>query len=158
MQQKWVGQPPKYLPPDGDYPGGATGIPLDGYLAYETGWGNDGPFHGELAPLQEAGVAKSPSVQTLASIMDPGYKPHPFNDWALGNQRAGLDTTYDPRMWEQADPPIDNANLGKITCIMGMDCMDDTYQGGVHDNGNQLYDNYPMGSLDRNSDRSVGAY
>jgi hypothetical protein len=48
----WVGSPQKFLPPDGDYPGGSTGIPLDGYLAYETGWANDGPFHGELAPMQ----------------------------------------------------------------------------------------------------------
>ena len=48
----WVGSPEKFLPPDGDYPGGSTGIPLDGYLAYETGWANDGPFHGELAPMQ----------------------------------------------------------------------------------------------------------
>jgi hypothetical protein len=52
FQQKWVGSPQKFLPPDGDYPGGSTGIPLDGYLAYETGWANDGPFHGELAPMQ----------------------------------------------------------------------------------------------------------
>lgn len=48
----WVGSPEKFLPPDGDYPGGSTGIPLDGYLAYEKGWANDGPFHGELAPMQ----------------------------------------------------------------------------------------------------------
>jgi hypothetical protein len=41
-----------YTRTDGDYPGGSTGIPLDGYLAYETGWANDGPFHGELAPIQ----------------------------------------------------------------------------------------------------------
>merc|ERR1719352_853799 len=53
----WVGSPQKFLPPDGDYPGGSTGIPMDGYLAYETGWANDGPFHGELAPMQEAGIA-----------------------------------------------------------------------------------------------------
>ena len=52
FQQKWVGSPEKFLPPDGDYPGGSTGIPLDGYLAYEKGWANDGPFHGELAPMQ----------------------------------------------------------------------------------------------------------
>jgi hypothetical protein len=153
----WVGSPQKFLPIDGDYPGGQTGIPMDGYLAYETGWANDGPFHGETAPLQEAGIAKSPAVQTLASIMDPGYKPHPFNDWALGNSQAVLDRTYDPAMWEQEDPPLDAANLGKVVCIQGMDCHDDTYQGGMHDNGNQMYDNYPLGSIDRNSDRSVGA-
>jgi len=57
FQQKWVGSPQKFLPPDGDYPGGSTGIPLDGYVAYETGWANDGPYHGELAPMQEAGIA-----------------------------------------------------------------------------------------------------
>lgn len=36
-----------------------------GYIAYETGWANDGPFHGEQAPLQEAGIAKSPVAQNL---------------------------------------------------------------------------------------------
>ena len=27
-QGLWVGSPPPYLPPDGDYPGGSTGIPM----------------------------------------------------------------------------------------------------------------------------------
>ena len=31
---------------------GSTGIPEDGYIAYETGYMDDGPFHGELAPMQ----------------------------------------------------------------------------------------------------------
>jgi hypothetical protein len=51
-QQKWVGSPEKFLPTDGDYPGGSTGIPEDGYLAFETGWSNDGPYHGMIAPMQ----------------------------------------------------------------------------------------------------------
>ena len=51
-QQMWVGSPQKMLPPDGDSPGGSTGIPEDGYIAYETGYADDGPFHGELAPMQ----------------------------------------------------------------------------------------------------------
>jgi len=63
FQQKWVGSPQKFLPPDGDYPGGSTGIPLDGYLAYETGWANDGPFHGELAPMQ-VDRARTPQICT----------------------------------------------------------------------------------------------
>jgi hypothetical protein len=85
----WVGSPDKFLPPDGDYPGGSTGIPEDGYLAYETGWGQQ-PYHGEIAPMQEAGImARQVFVpvrlvhhvpQTL-SIMDPGELPQPFNDW-----------------------------------------------------------------------------
>ena len=29
-QKKWVGSPPAMLPPDGDYPGGSTGIQQDG--------------------------------------------------------------------------------------------------------------------------------
>jgi len=70
FQQKWVGSPQKFLPPDGDYPGGSTGIPLDGYLAYETGWANDGPFHGELAPMQEAGIADKAQPQAL------NYRPN----------------------------------------------------------------------------------
>jgi hypothetical protein len=69
FQQKWVGSPQKFLPPDGDYPGGSTGIPMDGYLAYETGWANDGPFHGELAPIQEAGIAdKVQRPQSLRAV------------------------------------------------------------------------------------------
>ena len=34
---------------------GSTGIPEDGYIAYETGYMDDGPFHGELAPMQVSG-------------------------------------------------------------------------------------------------------
>jgi len=75
LQKKWVGSPQKFLPPDGDYPGGQTGIPLDGYLAYETGWANDGPFHGELAPMQEAGIAKAPHPQSLYSSSRHARKP-----------------------------------------------------------------------------------
>ncbi len=35
----------------GDYPGGSTGIPMDGYLAFETGHGTQ-PYHGTYAPMQ----------------------------------------------------------------------------------------------------------
>ena len=40
---------------------------------------------------------------------------------------------------------------------MGEDCQDATHQGGVHDNGHQLYDYEARGrgSIDPNSDRSV---
>jgi len=48
-----AGMPPR-LSSGGE---GSTGIPEDGYIAYETGYMNDGPFHGELAPMQEAGIA-----------------------------------------------------------------------------------------------------
>mmetsp|Transcript_3537 Transcript_3537/g.7150 ORF Transcript_3537/g.7150 Transcript_3537/m.7150 type:complete len:289 (+) Transcript_3537:14-880(+) len=152
--QLWVGSPQKFLPPDGDYPGGQTGIPLDGYLAYETGWANDGPFHGELAPMQEAGIANRARPIVL-SIMDPGSMPDPFDDWDLGNQAAHLDQSYDPDVWENAAQPLDEVNMGKITCAMGTDCHDGTHQGGVHDNGNQFYDNYHTGSIDPTSDKSV---
>ena len=33
----WGG--PAMLPPDGDYPGGSSGVDMDGYLAFETGHG-----------------------------------------------------------------------------------------------------------------------
>lgn len=166
----WVGSPEKFLPPDGDYPGGSTGIPLDGYLAYEKGWANDGPFHGELAPMQEAGIAdkavpmalrfRGGQVATpILSIMDPGQEPEPFDDWDLGNSQADLDKTYDPRLWENPRQPLSKYNMGKESCIMGEDCHDGTHQGGVHDNGLQLYDNKPWsrGSIDPNSDKSVHA-
>jgi len=165
----WVGSPQKFLPPDGDYPGGSTGIPLDGYLAYETGWANDGPFHGELAPMQEAGIADKAVPMALRfrrgnkltlpvlSIMDPGQEPEPFDDWDLGNQAADLDKTYDPDLWENPRQPLSKYNMGKVTCIIGEDCHDGTHQGGLHDNGLQLYDNKPWsrGSIDPNSDKSV---
>lgn len=166
----WVGSPEKFLPPDGDYPGGSTGIPLDGYLAYETGWANDGPFHGELAPMQEAGIADKAVPMALRfrgngkklafpvlSIMDPGQEPEPFDDWDLGNAQADLDKTYDPNLWENPRQPLSKFNMGKVTCIMGEDCHDGTHQGGLHDNGLQLYDNKPWsrGSIDPNSDKSV---
>ena len=89
IPQLWVGSPGKYLPPDGDYPGGSTGIPEDGYIAYETGYANDGPFHGELAPMQEAGIASATTHRfpngRMLSILDPGSQPAPFNDWDIGN-------------------------------------------------------------------------
>lgn len=153
-QQLWVGSPQKFLPPDGDYPGGQTGIPLDGYLAYETGWANDGPFHGELAPMQEAGIANK-ATPLMLSIMDKGSEPEAFNDWALGNQAANLDQSYDPDLWENHRQPLDETNMGKVTCIMGTDCHDGTYQGGVHANGDQYYDQFHTGSLDPNSPEST---
>jgi len=168
----WVGSPQKFLPPDGDYPGGSTGIPLDGYLAYETGYANDGPFHGELAPIQEAGIADKAVPMALRfrnngkklmmpvlSIIDPGQEPEPFDDWDLGNSQADLDKTYDPNLWENPRQPLSKYNMGKVTCIMGEDCHDGTHQGGQHDNGLQLYDNrgWSRGSIDPNSDKSVHA-
>ena len=144
--QLWVGSPQKMLPPDGDYPGGSTGIPEDGYIAYETGWADDGPFHGELAPMQEAGIASAIQRRTPASkphmmlsILDPGSNPEPFNDWDVGNFGAYLDRTYRPEVWDSPDTqPLDWINAGKLTCVMGSDCHDNTHQGGVHDNGNQV--------------------
>jgi len=174
----WVGSPQKFLPPDGDYPGGSTGIPLDGYLAYETGWANDGPFHGELAPIQEAGISdkavpmalrfrnggnklmpNNKLMMPVLSIMDPGQESEPFDDWDLGNSQADLDKTYDPNLWENPRQPLSKYNMGKASCIMGEDCHDGTHQGGMHDNGLQLYDNKPWsrGSIDPNSDKSVHA-
>ena len=166
----WVGSPEKFLPPDGDYPGGSTGIPLDGYLAYETGWANDGPFHGELAPMQEAGIADKAVPLALRSkgrklnlpvlsIMDPGSQPEPFDDWDLGNAQADLDKTYDKNLWENPRQPLSKYNMGKASCIIGNDCHDGTHQGGLHDNGLQLYDNKPWsrGSIDPNGDKAVHA-
>jgi len=48
--------PPSFLPPDGDYPGGSTGIPMDGYIGFDTGHGQQ-PYHGTYAPMQESGIA-----------------------------------------------------------------------------------------------------
>ena len=62
FQQKWVGQPPKLFPTDGDYPGGSTGLPEDGYVAFETGYGNDGPYHGLILPMQETGMMSEPDA------------------------------------------------------------------------------------------------
>ena len=98
------------------------------YLAYETGWANDGPFHGELAPMQEAGIANR-ARPIFLSIMDPGSLPDPFDDWDLGNQAANLDQSYRSDVWENKWQPLDQANMGKITCTMGKDCHDGTYQG-----------------------------
>ena len=56
QQGLWVGAPPALLPPNGDYPGGASGIPMDGYIAFDTGYASE-PYHGTVAPVQEAGIA-----------------------------------------------------------------------------------------------------
>jgi hypothetical protein len=63
-QGLWVGAGPAFLPPDGDYPGGSTGIPADGYLAFETGHGTQ-PYHGTYAPMQEAGIANRARATSL---------------------------------------------------------------------------------------------
>mmetsp|Transcript_61620 Transcript_61620/g.165562 ORF Transcript_61620/g.165562 Transcript_61620/m.165562 type:complete len:300 (-) Transcript_61620:190-1089(-) len=179
VAQLWVGSPQKMLPPDGDYPGGSTGIPEDGYIAYETGYMNDGPFHGELAPMQEAGIASAVRVALprgrMLSILDPGNQIAPFNDFDLGNFGAPLDRSYRPEVWDNPDTqPLDWINAGTLTCVIGQDCHDRTHQvdlicvltcqifilldvlqGGLHDNGNQYYDNFFTGSIDPNSDKSV---
>ena len=63
-QGLYVGAGPAFLPPDGDYPGGSTGIPMDGYLAFETGYGAQ-PYHGTLSPMQEAGIADRAPTSSL---------------------------------------------------------------------------------------------
>jgi hypothetical protein len=65
-QGLWVGAPQAFLPPDGDYPGGSTGIPMDGYLGFETGHGTE-PYHGTYAPMQEAGIAARAPWSSLAA-------------------------------------------------------------------------------------------
>jgi hypothetical protein len=64
-QGLYVGGGVAFLPPDGDYPGGSTGIPMDGYLAFDTGHGQQ-PYHGTLSPMQEAGIAdRAPTTSLL---------------------------------------------------------------------------------------------
>lgn len=55
-QGLWVGAPPPMNPPNGDYPGGSSGIPLDGYIGFDTGYMEDGPYHGMYEPLLDAGL------------------------------------------------------------------------------------------------------
>ena len=66
-QIMWVGAGPAFLPPDGDYPGGSTGIDADGYLAFETGHGSQ-PYHGMYAPMQDAGIANRAPSTSLRQI------------------------------------------------------------------------------------------
>ena len=66
-QIMWVGAGPAFLPPDGDYPGGSTGIDADGYLAFETGHGTQ-PYHGMYAPMQDAGIANRAPSTSLRQI------------------------------------------------------------------------------------------
>eukprot|EP00292_Cryptomonas_paramecium_P021073 CAMPEP_0113696282 /NCGR_PEP_ID=MMETSP0038_2-20120614/21390_1 /TAXON_ID=2898 /ORGANISM="Cryptomonas paramecium" /LENGTH=170 /DNA_ID=CAMNT_0000618961 /DNA_START=321 /DNA_END=831 /DNA_ORIENTATION=+ /assembly_acc=CAM_ASM_000170 len=72
-QRLWVGAGPPMNPPDGDYPGGSTGIPLDGYIGFDTGYASDGPYHGMQAPLYEAGLynARRPSPQYAMPVFVP---------------------------------------------------------------------------------------
>jgi len=63
-QGLYVGGGAAFLPPDGDYPGGSTGIPMDGYLAFDTGHGQQ-PYHGTLSPMQEAGIAERAPTSLL---------------------------------------------------------------------------------------------
>ena len=67
QQGLWVGAPPALLPPDGDYPGGASGIPMDGYIAFDTGHASE-PYHGTAAPMQEAGIADRVGGRGPASL------------------------------------------------------------------------------------------
>jgi len=166
----WIGAPQSFLPPDGDYPGGSTGIPEDGYVAFETGYGQQ-PYHGLIAPMQEAGMMEARRRALInrrrraqLSIIDPGA-PHSedafhgsFNDWELGNSRADLSPPYDKEKWHNLErQPVDDFLMGKWSCTHGADCHDRTHQAGLIDGGNQYYDNYPMGSIDRNSPQSIHA-
>mmetsp|Transcript_38441 Transcript_38441/g.75077 ORF Transcript_38441/g.75077 Transcript_38441/m.75077 type:complete len:329 (+) Transcript_38441:25-1011(+) len=177
--QLWVGSPQKMLPPNGDYPGGSTGIPEDGYVAFETGYGADGPYHGLVAPMQEAGImarqvyparrvpsgfAGQVSARHMGqlSIIDPGQSSEQqfhgtFNDWELGNSGADLAPPPSAQWGRLEGQPIDDLNMGKWTCTMGADCHDRTHQAGLIDGGKQYYDEFAMGSIDRNSPRSIHA-
>jgi hypothetical protein len=92
--------------------------------------------------------ALNPRPQTL----------HSFNDWELGNSRADLSPPYDKEKWHNLErQPVDDFLMGKWSCTNGADCHDRTHQAGLIDGGNQYYDNYPMGSIDRNSPQSIHA-
>ena len=65
--------PPKVLPLDGDYPGGYTGIPLDGYWTMETSHGVTPYFSDAGTDFIDAGV--SPQVVTSPNVLDFGYNP-----------------------------------------------------------------------------------
>mmetsp|Transcript_49696 Transcript_49696/g.155511 ORF Transcript_49696/g.155511 Transcript_49696/m.155511 type:complete len:197 (+) Transcript_49696:206-796(+) len=54
--------PPKSLPVDGNYPGGTTGIPIDGYWPLETSHGAT-PYFGD------------PTVVTSPNVLDFSYNP-----------------------------------------------------------------------------------
>eukprot|EP00282_Hemiselmis_andersenii_P016821 CAMPEP_0114147132 /NCGR_PEP_ID=MMETSP0043_2-20121206/20928_1 /TAXON_ID=464988 /ORGANISM="Hemiselmis andersenii, Strain CCMP644" /LENGTH=314 /DNA_ID=CAMNT_0001241619 /DNA_START=6 /DNA_END=950 /DNA_ORIENTATION=- len=163
--QLWVGSPQKFLPTDGDYPGGSTGIPEDGYVAFETGHADDGPYHGLIAPMQEAGIMARqvfvpPGGAPVLSIIDPGQSSEKqfhgtWDDWELGNSGADLAPPPSAKWGSVEGQPIDDLNMGKWTCVMGADCHDRTHQAGLIDNGNQYFDEFPMGSIDRNSPKSI---
>ena len=65
--------PPKVLPIDGDYPGGTTGIPLDGYWTMETSHGVMPYFSDAGTDFLDAGV--NPVVVTSPNVLDFGYNP-----------------------------------------------------------------------------------
>ena len=65
--------PPKVLPIDGDYPGGRTGIPLDGYWTQETSHGVQPYFSDAGTDFLDAGV--NPVVVTSPNVLDFGYNP-----------------------------------------------------------------------------------
>lgn len=65
--------PPKVLPLDGDYPGGTSGIPLDGYWNMETAHGATPYFSDAGTDFMETGV--NPQVVTSPNVLDFGYNP-----------------------------------------------------------------------------------
>jgi len=69
--------PPKSLPVDGNYPGGTTGIPVDGYWPLETSHGAT-PYFGD------------PTVVTSPNVLDFSYNPA----GARGRTRNHLRKTF----------------------------------------------------------------
>ena len=65
--------PPKMLPIDGDFPGGSTGIPADGYWTMDTSHGATPFFAGPGTDFMDAGV--NPVVVTSPNVLDFGYNP-----------------------------------------------------------------------------------
>jgi len=93
-QGMWVGAGPSFLPPDGDYPGGSTGIPMDGYLAFETGYGTQ-PYHGTYAPMQEAGVANKVPASALGQLA--AVRPPLVVSRAMGQSKWDMHGNRMPR-------------------------------------------------------------
>ena len=79
----------------------STGIPEDGYIAYETGYMNDGPFHGELAPMQVRRSAPQPAARSrrpplvpFAPPLPPPCRGYPPPVWS---KRGGIGSNIRPR-------------------------------------------------------------
>ena len=110
--------PPKMLPIDGDFPGGSTGIPADGYWTMDTSHGATPFFAGPGTDFMDAGVnpvvVTSPNVRAaLAHMAAAFYGRQPETIAAVTGTNGKTSVAYFTRqIWNSQG--FDTASMGTL--------------------------------------------